>query len=70
MTRDEYRELVLKECGSAANTEYVMRTVNFVRVLQDIAVDSFKYPGKYSQELQDETRRRLIQLETTGITDP
>lgn len=70
MTRDEYRKLVLDECGKRASAEYVMRTVNFVRVLGDIARDAFIYPERYSETLQEETRRRLFQLETTGVTDP
>lgn len=70
MTRDEYRKLVLDECGNLANVAYVMHTVNFVRVLGDIARDAFVYPEKYSKTLQDETRRRLVQLEATGVTDP
>lgn len=70
MTRDEYRKLVLDECGKTVSVEYVMRPINFVHVLQDIAKDAFLHPGKYSRTLQDETRRRLLQLNEQGFTDP
>lgn len=72
MNRDEYRKLVLDSVSHEDRpgcAEFVNRRVNFVHVLQDVALDEFCYPGKYPAELVNETRRRLLQLHQTGATD-
>lgn len=72
MTRNEYRKLLLASVSHEDRpyyAEFVNRKVNFVHVLQDVALDEFCHPGKYPAELVNETRRRLLQLHQTGVTD-
>lgn len=69
MTRQEYKARLIEELKPVAIQPY-FGAFPFPRTLRDVAVDMFQHPTRYSQELQDETRRRLKQLDDTAITDP
>lgn len=68
MTRQEYKDQLVKELKAHEIVPWLGGA--FPSILKDVAEDMFIHQGRYSQELQDETRRRLIQLNDTGITDP
>jgi hypothetical protein len=63
MTRDEYLERSRKLTG------YEHGHIPFPRILQSMAEYFFTFGDEKDRELAEETRRRLIQLHETGVTD-
>ena len=67
MTRKRYIELVGEVLGEPM--QRLANHVSFPQYLQQVALELFMKPLHF-QGLEAETRRRLLQIEETGITDP
>jgi hypothetical protein len=63
MTRDEYREEVIRRIPGYRDYKVV-----FPRLLREVAIHLFT-KGIFLTPLAYETRRRLLQLEKLGYTD-
>ena len=65
MTRDEYLKRAEEVTGFFGLSNHMV----FPRLLQSMAEFFFVYGEEKDKELAEETRRRLIQLNKTGVTD-